>query len=119
VLSAFGCGAYANPPLVQAKENYSSLTTSKTKGEKNISFFYFSSYLIDFVFLKIQFSLFQHIARLFREVIQKFDGKFKMVIFAILNDANSFKEHNRDGNIAPFEKVKVEHGEEKKLFSSI
>lgn len=63
VLSAFGCGVYANPPT--------------------------------------------HVAELFKEVIysKDFVNRYRMIVFAILGDANSFKEHNPEGNIIPFAKV--------------
>lgn len=63
VLSAIGCGAFANPPA--------------------------------------------HIAVLFQEIFEEteFKNVFEMVVFAIFNDHNSHKEHNPEGNIAPFQKV--------------
>ena len=46
----------------------------------------------------------RHIARLFHEVIeeQEFKNKYKYIIFAILEDHNSHKEHNKEGNFIPF-----------------
>lgn len=46
----------------------------------------------------------RHVARLFREVIyeNEFANKFKLIVFAILDDHNSHKSHNRDGNFLPF-----------------
>jgi uncharacterized protein (TIGR02452 family) len=63
VLSAFGCGAFNNPP--------------------------------------------EHIAEIFREVFleDEFNGRFKMIVFAIIDDHNSWKEHNPEGNVIPFMKV--------------
>jgi uncharacterized protein (TIGR02452 family) len=60
VLSAFGCGAFGNPP--------------------------------------------HHIARLFQEIFGEveFKNRFKMVVFSIIDDHNSHKEHNPDGNVLPF-----------------
>jgi len=58
VLSAFGCGAYGNPP--------------------------------------------NHIAELFKDVIQEFRGHFKCIIFSILDDDNTGKSHNPLGNLLPF-----------------
>jgi uncharacterized protein (TIGR02452 family) len=58
ILSAFGCGAFENPPHV--------------------------------------------IAGLFKEVMKEYDGKFKTIVFAIFNDHNSNKKHNKSGNIQPF-----------------
>lgn len=59
VLSAFGCGAFANPP--------------------------------------------SHIAKLFHEVIYNdYPGCFKNVTFAIIEDQNSSKQHNPQGNFLPF-----------------
>jgi uncharacterized protein (TIGR02452 family) len=63
VLSAFGCGAFANPP--------------------------------------------HHIALLFREVFNEaeFKSRFKALVFSIIDDHNSHKEHNPDGNVLPFLEV--------------
>ena len=60
VLSAFGCGAFCNPP--------------------------------------------KHVAKLFKEVLQEveFAAHFKLVVFSIIDDHNSWKEHNPEGNILPF-----------------
>jgi uncharacterized protein (TIGR02452 family) len=63
VLSAFGCGAFANPPY--------------------------------------------HIALLFSEVFneREFINRFKQVVFSIIDDHNSHKEHNPEGNVLPFLRV--------------
>jgi uncharacterized protein (TIGR02452 family) len=63
VLSAFGCGAFGNPP--------------------------------------------HHIARLFQEIFDEaeFKNRFKVVVFSIIDDRNSHKEHNPDGNVVPFFRV--------------
>jgi uncharacterized protein (TIGR02452 family) len=63
VLSAFGCGAFGNPP--------------------------------------------HHMAQLFQEVFDEaeFKNRFKIVVFSIIDDHNSHKEHNPDGNMLPFLKV--------------
>lgn len=60
ILSAFGCGAFKNPP--------------------------------------------HHIAKLFKNVFNEdeFKNCFKLVVFAILDDHNTWKEHNPEGNILPF-----------------
>ncbi|MDL2323142.1 TIGR02452 family protein [Bacteroidales bacterium OttesenSCG-928-A17] len=60
VLSAFGCGAFKNPP--------------------------------------------HHVAKLFKQVFKEdeFKNRFKLVVFAILDDHNSWREHNPEGNILPF-----------------
>jgi uncharacterized protein (TIGR02452 family) len=60
ILSAFGCGAFQNPP--------------------------------------------GHIAALFREVFQEaeFEHRFRLIVFAILDDHNSWQEHNPEGNVLPF-----------------
>jgi uncharacterized protein (TIGR02452 family) len=62
VLSAFGCGAFCNPP--------------------------------------------QHMAKLFKEVFNEpeFINRFKLIVFAILDDHNSWKNHNPEGNTLPFYK---------------
>ena len=63
VLSAFGCGAFCNPP--------------------------------------------EHIAALFKEVFAEveFNNRFALVVFAIINDYNSHRAHNPNGNFEPFRKV--------------
>ena len=45
-----------------------------------------------------------HIARLFHEVMKEkeFKNRYKIIIFAILEDHNSRKEHNPEGNFFPF-----------------
>jgi uncharacterized protein (TIGR02452 family) len=60
ILSAFGCGAFRNPP--------------------------------------------KHMAKLFKEVFNEleFQNRFKIVVFAILDNHNSWKEHNPEGNTLPF-----------------
>eukprot|EP01080_Neovahlkampfia_damariscottae_P012443 gene12443-6195_t len=58
VLSAFGCGAFRNPP--------------------------------------------RHVAQLFKEVIEEFKCHFDIIAFAIFNDHNSGKQHNKEGNVQPF-----------------
>ena len=60
VLSAFGCGAFQNPP--------------------------------------------HHVARLFKEVFfeDEFRNRFRLVVFAIMDDHNSWREHNPEGNLLPF-----------------
>jgi uncharacterized protein (TIGR02452 family) len=60
VLSAFGCGAFRNPP--------------------------------------------NHVAALFQEVFREteFMRQFKLIVFAILDDHNSWQEHNPKGNVLPF-----------------
>ena len=46
----------------------------------------------------------RHVAKLFHEVIeeQEFKNKYKYIVFAILEDHNSHKEHNKVGNFRPF-----------------
>ena len=60
VLSAFGCGAFTNPP--------------------------------------------HHIAKLFKEVFNEneFKDRFRLVVFAIIDDHNAWREHNPEGNVLPF-----------------
>ncbi len=60
VLSAFGCGAFRNPP--------------------------------------------QHIARLFRETLAEaeFEGVFRRIAFAVIDDHNAGHQHNPEGNFIPF-----------------
>lgn len=61
VLSAWGCGAYQNPP--------------------------------------------KHMAKLFHKVIEEeeFKNKYKKIVFAIIEDSNSIRENNKEGNFKPFE----------------
>ncbi|UJR23370.1 hypothetical protein I4U23_026379 [Adineta vaga] len=48
----------------------------------------------------------KHIAKLFQEVIySKYSHAFKCIIFAIIEDHNSSKVHNPNGNIVPFARV--------------
>lgn len=63
IMSAFGCGAFANPP--------------------------------------------EHMAELFRDVFAEaeFQDSFRLVVFAIINDHNTMKEHNPEGNLLPFPRV--------------
>jgi uncharacterized protein (TIGR02452 family) len=60
VLSAFGCGAFRNPP--------------------------------------------NHMAELFKEVFgePEFKGRFRMIVFAIIDDHNTWQTHNPVGNVLPF-----------------
>ncbi|GHU66469.1 TIGR02452 family protein [Spirochaetia bacterium] len=63
ILSAFGCGAFANPP--------------------------------------------NHVALLFKEVFleDEFINRFKIIVFAIIDDHNSHHAQNPDGNVLPFAEV--------------
>lgn len=47
-----------------------------------------------------------HIASLFHEILEEteFKNKYRKVVFAILEDHNSRKEHNREGNLIPFKR---------------
>jgi len=49
----------------------------------------------------------RHIALLFKEVMQEeaYIGKFKYLVFAIIDDGNAGKAHNPQGNIVPFQDV--------------
>lgn len=45
----------------------------------------------------------RHVAELFRDVLQEpIAQAFKVIIFAIIEDHNSGKEHNPQGNFKPF-----------------
>ena len=48
----------------------------------------------------------EHIAALFHEVLneKEFKNKFKKIVFAIMEDHNSRKAHNPEGNLIPFRK---------------
>lgn len=48
----------------------------------------------------------EHIARLFHEVMKEpeFANKFKLIVFAILEDHNSHRRHNSEGNYLPFKR---------------
>ncbi|UJR12850.1 hypothetical protein I4U23_017024 [Adineta vaga] len=61
VLSAFGCGAFKNPP--------------------------------------------EHVAQLFYSVIEQYAGFFKCIVFAIIDDHNTGRHLNREGNFKPFERL--------------
>lgn len=45
-----------------------------------------------------------HVARLFHEVMEEkeFSGKYRLIVFAILDDHNAHHRHNPDGNYLPF-----------------
>ncbi len=49
----------------------------------------------------------EHMAELFKEVFEEkeFKGVFKLIVFAIIDDYNSRKSHNPEGNYYPFFKV--------------
>jgi len=49
----------------------------------------------------------RHMAELFRETLSdpEFDGVFRSVVFAILNDHNAARPHNPRGNYLPFKEV--------------
>lgn len=44
----------------------------------------------------------KHVAEIFREAIKEFDGCYKHITFAIIEDHNSRKLHNPEGNVKPF-----------------
>ena len=48
----------------------------------------------------------RHIASLFHEVLNEpeFKNKFRKIVFAIIEDHNSRKAHNPEGNLVPFQK---------------
>ena len=48
----------------------------------------------------------EHVARLFKEVFMEpeFKNRFKIVVFAILENHNSWGHHNPEGNVLPFVK---------------
>lgn len=49
----------------------------------------------------------EHIAELFKEVLseEKYKKSFKVIVFAIIEDHNSWGEHNPEGNLIPFQKA--------------
>eukprot|EP01006_Ploeotia_vitrea_P014003 TRINITY_DN369_c0_g1_i1.p2 TRINITY_DN369_c0_g1~~TRINITY_DN369_c0_g1_i1.p2 ORF type:complete len:402 (+),score=45.38 TRINITY_DN369_c0_g1_i1:29-1234(+) len=49
----------------------------------------------------------EHVAELFQKALMEpsLQGRYKRVVFAILNDHNTRKKHNPEGNIAPFKRV--------------
>ncbi len=62
VLTAFGCGAFLNPP--------------------------------------------ETVAKIYKRVIEnKFQGVFKKITFAVINDHNTGKAHNPKGNFKPFKEI--------------
>lgn len=48
-----------------------------------------------------------HVAKLFKEVLEEseFTGAFEEICFAILDDGNSGRDHNPNGNLKPFADV--------------
>ncbi len=46
----------------------------------------------------------RHIARLFHEVMneEEFRNKYRLIVFAVLDDHNSHRPHNPEGNFVPF-----------------
>ncbi len=46
----------------------------------------------------------RHIARLFHEVMneEEFRNKYRLIVFAVLDDHNAHRSHNPEGNFAPF-----------------
>jgi len=53
----------------------------------------------------------QHVAQIFRRVLSEpvYRYAFHRVYFAIIDDHNAHRQHNREGNLAPFARV-FEHG---------
>jgi uncharacterized protein (TIGR02452 family) len=49
----------------------------------------------------------EHMAELFKEVFAEgeFLNRFKVIVFSIIDNHNSRKKHNPDGNVVPFVKV--------------
>lgn len=49
----------------------------------------------------------EEMALLFKEVLNedKYKDKFKKILFAIIDDKNSYKEHNPRGNFVPFKEI--------------
>lgn len=47
----------------------------------------------------------EEVAQLFKNVILEYDGVFKKIVFPVLDDGNSHKEHNPNGNFEPFERI--------------
>ncbi|CAF2765048.1 unnamed protein product [Rotaria sp. Silwood2] len=47
----------------------------------------------------------KHVASLFKAVIQKYAGFFKMICFAIVDDHNTGHRINPDGNLLPFQEI--------------
>ena len=45
-----------------------------------------------------------HIAKLFKDVFNEteFKDRFRLVVFAIIDDHNAWQEHNQEGNVLPF-----------------
>jgi hypothetical protein len=40
-----------------------------------------------------------------KRTIKKYEGCFELIAFSIIEDSNSGKEHNPEGNVKPFSKV--------------
>ena len=49
----------------------------------------------------------EEIARLFKEVLdqEEYRNKFSRIVFAILDDGNSHRQHNPRGNYLPFKEI--------------
>jgi hypothetical protein len=43
-----------------------------------------------------------HVCELFVEIMKEYEGVFKKIIFAVINDKNTGKKHNPEGNYKPF-----------------
>lgn len=47
----------------------------------------------------------ESIAQLFKEIIEELDGYYKRITFAILDDHNTGKVHNKQGNFTVFQAI--------------
>ena len=45
------------------------------------------------------------VAQIFKNVLKTYEGCFESVVFSLIEDNNSFKDHNPEGNVLPFSKV--------------
>lgn len=47
----------------------------------------------------------KHMAQLWKEVLKDYSCHFIQICFGIIDDTNSFRDHNPDGNLTPYRQV--------------
>eukprot|EP01120_Amphizonella_sp_Union-15-10_P009302 TRINITY_DN3493_c0_g1_i1.p1 TRINITY_DN3493_c0_g1~~TRINITY_DN3493_c0_g1_i1.p1 ORF type:complete len:312 (-),score=39.71 TRINITY_DN3493_c0_g1_i1:101-1036(-) len=99
--------AYPNPPLTNGHLNsdFASKTKRKIRAMFNVALNHKHDALVLGAFGCGAFKNPAYdIAQLFKEVILEYWNKLRLVVFAILEDQNTFKSHNPNGNYLPFQK---------------